>query len=51
MHLGKQLIDHSIPDTSSACCPSTSLLADSIELIKYDDMQATLIALGFVLGY
>lgn len=40
VNLGQQLVDHSVMDSCAACHAST-LLTDCINLIKYDDVKAT----------
>lgn len=48
IHLREQLIDDRVADTGSA--PSrTTLLADGVELIKDDNVQARVLALSLVL--
>lgn len=47
--LGKKLVYYSISHTGSPTSTRASLLADGIELVKDDDVQAGFIALGFVL--
>jgi len=39
VYLGQQLVDHRVVDARAACHAAT-LLADCINLIKYDDMKA-----------
>ena len=46
--LGEQLVDNTVAHASSIIGGPT-LLADGVQLIEDDDMQPTLVALGFVL--
>jgi hypothetical protein len=48
VHLGKQLINNTVTD-AGAVVGGPTLLADCVELVKDDDVQAGLVALFLVL--